>query len=222
MSVTQLTFEAIRDRLVSDSGLVTSSGSSTTTTGGITLGTNSLVVASASSFSVGHGITVAGAGTGGGVLTTWITAIDGVTFTLFAKAVTTVVAAVVSHDDRAVIAASAIIPQYGSKPVVFPCIGIRMDGGIGNDFSNTQAGTLYLGAYVQSERGKTGQPSTVLNLICDRIRELLHRHETDLSNAALNVDVMIERFKTGVMPEVDISETTHSQTMTYTYMSQLL
>jgi hypothetical protein len=222
MSVTLLTFEAIRARLVADSGLVTASGSSTTTTGGITAGQNSLVVASASTFSVGHGICVAGAGTGGGNLITWITAISGSTLVLFAKAVTTVVGAVVSHDDRAVVAASAIIPQYGSKPVVFPCIGIRMDGAIGNDFANTLAGKLYIGAYVQSERGQTGQPATVLNLICDRIRELLHRHETDLSNSALNVDVMIERFKTGVMPEVEISETTHSQTMTYDYMSQLL
>ncbi len=222
MSVTLLTFEAIRARLVADSGLVTPSGSSTTTTGGITGGSTSLVVASAASFSVGHGIKVAGAGTGGGNLTTWITAIDGLTFTLHAKAVGTVSGAAVSHDDRAVVAASAIIPQFGSKPVVFPCIGIRMDGAIGNDFENTLAGKLYIGAYVQSERNDPGQPMTILSLICDRIQTLLHRHETDISNAALQMDVMIEGFKTGMIPEIEISETTHSQTMTYDYMSQLL
>lgn len=222
MSVTLLTFDAIRGRLVGDSGLVTASGSNTATTGGITGGADSLVVASATSFSVGHGIKVAGAGTGGGDLSTWITAIDGVTFTLHSKAVNTVVAAVVSHDDRAVVAASAIIPQYGSKPVVFPCIGIRMDGAIGNAFANTLDGKLYIGAYVQSEPGQTGQPLTVLSLICDRIRELLHRHENDISNSALQMDVMIEGFKTGMIPEIEISETTHSQTMTYDYMSQLL
>lgn len=222
MSVTLLTFEAIRGRLVADSGLVTASGSDTTTTGGITGGADALVVASATSFSVGHGVTVAGAGTGGGDLATWITAIDGVTFTLHSKAVNTVVAAAVSHDDRAVIPAANILPQYGSKPVVFPCIGIRMDGAIGNSFADTLDGKLYIGAYVQSEPGETGQPLTVLNLICDRIKELLHRHENDISNAALQIDALIETFKTGMMPEIEISERTHSQTMTYDYMSQLL
>ncbi len=222
MSVTLLTFEAIRERLVADSGLVTASDSSRTTTGGITGGQDALVVSSATSFSVGHGIKVAGAGTGGGDLVSWITAINGVTFTLHAKAVNTVSGAVVSHDDRAVVPASAIIPQYGSKPVVFPCIGIRMDGAIGNAFANTLSGTLYIGAYVQSEPGETGQPLAVLNLICDRIKELLHRHENDMSNAALQVDALIETFKTGMIPEVEISEKTHSQTMTNNYMSQLL
>ena len=199
MSVTLLTFEAIRARLVADSGLVTTSGSDTATTGGITGGDNSLVVASATSFAVGHGVVVAGAGTGGGDLATWITAIDGVTFTLHSKAVNTVVAAVVSHDDRAVIPAANIIPQFGSKPVAFPCIGIRMDGAIGNSFADTLNGK-----------------------ICDRVKELLHRHENDISNAALQIDALIETFKTGMMPEIEISERTHSQTMTYDYMSQLL
>ncbi len=222
MSITLLTFEAIRGRLAADSGLVTPSGSSTTTTGGITGGQDILVVASGTSFAVGHGIKIAGAGTSDGDLTTWITAIDGVTLTLFVKAVNTVVAAVVSHDDRAVVAASAIIPQFGSKPVVFPCIGIRMDGAIGNDFPNTLSGKLYIGAYIQSEPGETGQPSEVLSLICDRIKGLLHRHETDISNAALNIDVLMETFKTGMIPETEMSERTHSQTMTYDYMSQLL
>lgn len=221
MSVTQLTFEAIRARLVADSGLVTASGSSTTTTGSITGGQNTLVVASATSFSVGHGIKIAGAGTASGVLSTWITAIDGVNFTLHSKAVNTVSGAAVSHDDRAVIPASAIIPQYGSKPVVFPCIGIRMDGAIGNDFANSLAGKLYIGAYIQSEPGKTGQPNEVLNLICDRVRELLHRQEINISNLALNIDVMMEVFKTGMIPETEMSERTHSQTMTYNYLSQL-
>ena len=223
MSVTLLTFEAIRTRLVNDSGLVTASGSTTATTGGVTEGQNALVVAASTSFAVGHGIKIVGAGTGGNDLITWIAAIVGTTFTLFAKAVTTVVAAAVSHDDRAVVAASAIIPQYGSKPAVFPCIGIRMDGAIGNDFPKSLAGKLYLGAYVQSEPpDDPGQPLTALNLICDRIRELLHRQEVNISNAALNIDVMMETFKTGMIPEAEISERTHSQTMTYNFLSQLL
>jgi len=221
MSVTQLTYEAIRARLVGSSGLVTASGSSTATTGGVTAGQNSLVVASATSFEVGHGITVAGAGTGGGALSTWITAIDGVTFTLHVKAINTVSEAAVSHDDRAVVAADAIIPQHGNQPAVFPCIGIRMDGAIGDDFANSLSGKLYLGAYVQSDPEESEKPLKVLNLICDRVRELLHKQETNISNAALKIDVMREGFKTGMLAEVEISETTHSQTMTYDYMSQL-
>lgn len=222
MSVTLLTFEAIRMRLASDSGLVTASGSTTATTGGITGGQNALVVAASTSFAVGHGIKIVGAGTDGNDLLTWITAIDGTTFTLFAKAVTTVVAAAVSHDDRAVIAASAIIPQYGNKPVVFPCLGIRMDGAIGGNFSKSLSGKLYIGAYVQSEPpADPGQPLTVLSLICDRVRELLHKQENNISNSALKMDVMREGFKTGMLPEIGISERTHSQTMTYDYMSQL-
>lgn len=222
MSVTQLTFEAIRERLASDPGLVTGSGSETETTGGITGGQDSLVVASATSFTVGHGIQIAGAGTAGGILSTWITAIDGVTFTLHAKAVNTVVAAAVSHDDRAVVPAGNIIPQFGSQPVAFPCIGIRMDGAIGNEFANTLSGQLYIGAYLQSERDDTGQPMGVLSLICDRVKALLHRHENDISNSALRIDALLETFKTGMIPEPEMSERTHSQTMTYNYMSQLL
>ncbi len=222
MSLSELTFGAMRGRLTGSSGLVTASGSAVATTGGISAGSNSLVVASATSFSVGHGIKVAGAGTGGGDLATWITAIDGTTFTLYSKAVGTVVAALVSHDDRAVIAASAIIPQYGSKPVVFPCIGMRFDGAEGNTFRNTTSGKFYLSVFYQSEQGESGQPIEVLSLILDRIKALLHRNEVNMSNNAVQIDVMFESFRTGMFPEIQISEQTHSQTATYDYKSQLL
>jgi hypothetical protein len=208
--------------LAGNSGLVTGSGSATATTGGISGGSNVLTVASATSFSVGHGIKVAGAGTGGGALTTWITAINGLDFTLYAKAVGTVVAAAVTHDDRAVVAATAIIPQYGSQPVAFPCIGIRLDGAIGNEFADTLSGKLYLSVYVQSVPEESGQPMEVLSLICDRVRSLLHRNENNISNNALQIDVLVETFKTGVLAAVEISETTHFQTVTYDYKSQTL
>ena len=222
MSLSLLTFGTVRARLVGNSGLVTASGSSTATTGSLSAGSNSLVVAAATSFSVGHGIKVAGAGIGGGDLATWITAIVGTTFTLNSKAVGTVVAAAVTHDDRAVIAAAAIIPQYGEKPVVFPCIGMRFDGAEGNTFRETMSGKLYVSVFYQSEPDETGQPAEVLSLMMDRIKSLLHRNEVNMSNDAVRIDMMVEGFRTGVLPEVNISETTHSQTATYDYKSQLL
>lgn len=60
------------------------------TTGSITSGTNSLTVGTVGGFVVGDPITVAGAGTSGGTLSTTITAISGTTFTLAANASTTV------------------------------------------------------------------------------------------------------------------------------------
>lgn len=222
MSVTQLTFEAIRGQLATDSGLTTASGSEVTTTGSITSGTNTLTVASVTSFSAGHGIKIAGAGTGGGELATWIESITGSVFTLHAKAIGTVTDAAVSHDDRAVVAASEILPAGANFPAEFPAIAIRQDGAVGYNFPDTLSGMLFLYIYYQSEPGGTGQPLTVLNLIADRIRDLLHGSEDDISNASLRIDVLREVFKSGLIPEIDISETTHSQAVHYEYMSQLL
>lgn len=222
MSVTQLTFEALRAQLISDTGLTTESGSTTTTTGSITAGSNDLTVASASSFSAGHGISIAGAGTGGGALITWIESIDGLVFTLHTKAVTSVSGAAISHDDRFVVAANNILPAGATRPARFPCIALRMDGAIGGNFSNFLSGMYFLYAYYQSEPGHRGQPLTVLNLICDRVRALLHHKEDDISNAALRIQVLIEVFKSGIVPEIDIPQTTHSQAMHYEFASQLL
>jgi len=218
MPIHQLTFEALRYRLASDSGLTTAAGSSVTTTGSMTAGDAALTVAATTSFSAGHGILVTDAGTGGGRLATWIESIAGSVFTLHDQAVNTVSSVAVEHDDRGVVIANNIIPSYGNLPVAFPTIAMRMDGGIGNEFSNSLAGDLYLYTYVQSEPGSVGQPMTILNLICGRIRDLLHKHEEDISNGSIRVQKMWEMFVSGVVPEIDISETTHSQALRYEFM----
>jgi hypothetical protein len=61
----------------------------TETTGSITSGTNSLVVANAVTWTIGQGIKIAGAGVAGADLSTTITGISGTTFTLTANASTT-------------------------------------------------------------------------------------------------------------------------------------
>lgn len=83
------------------------SGVRTTTTGTISSGTSSLSVLSASGWSVGMGIAVANAGSGGNTeLITTITAINGTTFTLSANAAATATGQVVNHDDTAAIQAA--------------------------------------------------------------------------------------------------------------------
>ena len=221
MAIGQLIFEALRYRLASDSGLTTTSGSAVTTTGTASSGSNSLTVVSATSYSVGHGIYVANAGTGGGTLSTWITAIAGTVFTLKDKVITNVTAQAVSHDDRAIVLASRIIPASGNLVTTFPSIVMRMDGSNAWDFNDSQSGELFLYVYVQSEPGSVGQPLTVLNLISDRIKALYHRQEESISNAAIRVQGLREIFKSGVIPEIDISETTHSQALRYEYIVNL-
>ena len=82
------------------------SGSTTTTTGSITSGTATLTVASASSWKVGQGIRIAGAGAAGAALTTTISAISGTTFTLATNASTTVSSAAIGHDDTVAVQAA--------------------------------------------------------------------------------------------------------------------
>lgn len=88
---------------VSDVDPVTSyscAATTTTTTGTITSGTNSLVVASASGWSVGMGIAIKNAGTGGTTEhITYITNIVGTTFTLNDNAISSVTGQTVYHDD---------------------------------------------------------------------------------------------------------------------------
>lgn len=75
------------------------SGSSTTTTGSITSGSATLVVASDSTFKVGQGIYVVGAGVAGVTLRSIIAEKSGYTLTLEDRAGTTVSGATVGHDD---------------------------------------------------------------------------------------------------------------------------
>lgn len=82
------------------------SGSSVQTTGTISSGSHSLVVASATGYSIGMGIYVAGAGAAGAALVTTITNIVGTTFTLTAAAATTATGQLVQHDDTAAINAA--------------------------------------------------------------------------------------------------------------------
>lgn len=90
------------------------SGSIATTTGSITSGSNSLIVASATGWSVGMGIAVANAGSGGTTeLISSVTAVSGTTFTLANNAAATSTTQTVNHDDSAALCAAAI----SGKPV---------------------------------------------------------------------------------------------------------
>jgi len=218
MPLNQLTFEAVSEALAADTGLTTAASSSVATTGGITSGSTVLTVASATSFSAGHGITVAEAGTVGGRMVTWIESIDGLDLTLHDKAVCTVVAKAVTHDDRAVVLARNIRPAYGNLPVAFPAINITMEGAIGNDFPGSDTGDFTFYVYCQSEPRSTGQPNTVLNLISARIRALLHDKAGNLTNGAISIQKMWEVYRSPIIPAPEISETTHSQALRYEYI----
>jgi len=218
MPLSNLTFESIRYRLVSDGGLVTAANSFVTTTGGIIAGTYVLTVASATSFSAGHGITIAEAGTGGEELATWIESIDGLEFTLHDMAVNTVVAKAVEHDDRAVVPAANILAIYGNLPVRFPAIDITQEGAIGNDFPDSDRGEITFSVYYQSEPGSAGEPNTVLSLIAARILDLMHRNEDNIRNAGVRTQIMMETYRSPIMTEPGISETTHFQALRYEYL----
>lgn len=77
------------------------SGSIVTTTGSINASSNQLTVASASSFAVGHGIYIAGAGAAGVPLITSVFGIAGNVLTLVDNASTTVSSVLVQHDESA-------------------------------------------------------------------------------------------------------------------------
>lgn len=218
MPLSNLTFESVRYRLVNDSGLVTTANSFVTTTGGITAGLAVLTVASASSFSAGHGIAIAEAGVGGGPLETWIESIDGLEFTLHDQAVNTVIAKAVEHDDQAVVPARNILASYGNLPVRLPAIFIAQAGAIGNNFPDSDTGEITFYVYHQSEPGNKGEPNTVLSLIAARIRDLIHRHERDISNSGIRVQIMMEVYRSLIMVEPGLPETTHFQALRYEYL----
>lgn len=99
------------------------SGDPTTTTGSIASGTSTLVVSSNVTFSVGHGILIKGAGAAGANLVRTISGISGTTLTLAGgNAGTTVINAVVQHDDSAAInAALAAAWNAGGGTVFLQC-----------------------------------------------------------------------------------------------------
>jgi LysM repeat protein len=92
-------------------------GTIATTTGSISASSQSLTVASATGWSTGEGIDVAGAGTAGADLITSVTSISGSTFTLAATAGTSVSNAIVNHDDTAAIAAAISAAMSSGTPV---------------------------------------------------------------------------------------------------------
>jgi len=221
MAIGQLTFEALRWALANDGGLTTPANSSVTTTGTATLGATTITVAATTSFSVGHGIKIDNAGTGGSTLATWITAINSLVLTINDKIITAVTGQAVSHDDRAVVPANQIIPLTGNLPALFPTIVLGMSGAEAWDFSDSMSGELSIFVYMQSEPRASGQPMTRLNLISDRIKSILHKQEESISNGAIRVQGLREVFRNIVIPEIDISETTHSQALRYEYIVNL-
>jgi hypothetical protein len=103
-------------------------GVDTTTTGSITSGTASLTVASASSWKVGQGIRIAGAGAAGAALTTTISAISGTTFTLATNASTTVSSASVVHDDTTALQTAINDGITNARPIYIPKGTYRVTG----------------------------------------------------------------------------------------------
>ena len=80
-----------------------------------------LTVASAAGWSVGMGIAVHNAGTGGNTeLITSVTAISGSVLTLAAAAVSTVSGQTVNHDDTAAISAAMTAALANGKRIIFP------------------------------------------------------------------------------------------------------
>lgn len=136
--VAGLTARTISDELAPFVGLGTytiasfgASGSAVTTTGSINAASTSLTVASASSFAVGQGIYVAGAGAAGVPLITTITAIAGSTITLAAAASLSVSGALVQHDDTAAIqAALNLITTVHHLTLIFDSAFYRVNGPI--------------------------------------------------------------------------------------------
>jgi len=221
MAITQRLFETLRYALANDSGLTTPASSATTTTGTATSGTTALTLTSTTSFSAGHGVTVANAGVGGGDMVTWITAINGSVATLHDTVITTITTQTISHNDSFCVLPKFIVPVTGNKPAGYPAIDLRLEVWEEYDFRDSTKGEFHAYIYVQSEPGGIGQPLTRLNMIADRIHALYHRQEESISNAAIRMQGLVEVHKTGIIPEIDISETTHSQHLRYEVLANL-
>lgn len=94
------------------------------TTGSVSAGSSSLVVADGSSFAVGQGIFIKGAGASGTDFVTTISVINGSTLTLAANASTDVSSVLAQHDDTAAInAALAAAYNAGGGVVYLPKTG---------------------------------------------------------------------------------------------------
>ena len=101
--------------------IVVTDASRPATTGGITSGTNSLVLASATGYAIGRLIRVVGAGVGGLDLYTDITNLVGLTATLRGNAGTTVVGAAVAHIvgcDGGIVTVGPYLFRYGSNGLI--------------------------------------------------------------------------------------------------------
>lgn len=131
------------------------SGSNATTTGTISSGTNSLVVASATGWTVGMGIAVTNAGSGGTTrLISSVTAISGTTFTLANNASATATTQTVNHDDTVALTAAI---QSGKN------VHIR-----GGTYNTSSAVIFNQGVWVDGD-GWCDVPSAVSITKCTRI-----------------------------------------------------
>ncbi len=126
-------------------------GVNTTTTGSITAGQTALTVASATGWSVGMGIAVHNAGTGGNTeLITSVTAISGNVLTLAASAVSTVSGQTVYHDDTAAISAAIAAAMTTGKRILF-----RDSSGFYNITSSLQAINSLATSFIMDVNGAT-------------------------------------------------------------------
>lgn len=126
------------------------SGSSTTTTGSMASGSTSLTgVASTTGWSIGMGISVAGAGASGALLVSQVMAISGSTFTLADSAGTAVTAATVSHDEGAAIRkAYSVCNSAGGGTILLPEGTYLVSGADPNDPDSASHIYLYDVNYV--------------------------------------------------------------------------
>jgi hypothetical protein len=96
-----------------------SGGDGTQTTGSVTASSATLTVANGTTFDVGEGIYIAGAGTSGARFVATVTARNGNTITLSSTAATTVSGAVVQHDDSAAINAAIAAALEGGGGTIY-------------------------------------------------------------------------------------------------------
>lgn len=107
------------------------SGSNVPTTGTILISSNQLTVANATGWSVGMGIAVANAGTGGNTeLITTVTAISGTTFTLAATAIAGATTQAVNHDDTVALSGSMTTAMLSGAPLHLPVGNYNVTSGL--------------------------------------------------------------------------------------------
>ncbi len=169
------------------------SGSATTTTGDIGAGSTSLVVANASTFAVGQGICIKGAGPAGTHHVTRIAAIARATITLTTAAAATVNDAVVQHDDTAAInAAIAACHAAGGGTVYLRAGRYRVAAPL-----NRRTNSLI--TYPQDIGYST--TSTIVRLIGE-VRGRLNRACTSIATGGVTIDATDAPAGAGAYPAV--------------------